>query len=183
MCQQCSERHQCSRPVCVRHSSAGIGISTAAGDAFGQHAQKSDLKKALDALSACEQRVLSLLEALIVGCFPDVPHDDWHAARGAGISFEGTPPEQLGSTVLAVGGATARGAASVASRIGYVLSTQALSVCRQGLSHSAPCTLPTARVPSSHDGACLTVCVSVTGLWCDGGFGRFRLLPPHRVAE
>ena len=108
--------------------SAGIGITTATGDAIGQHVQKEDLRKGLDRLNECEERVLLLLEALLAACFQDTSDEDWAAARGAGISFETMLPEQINNTLFAVGGATARGAAGVASRIGATVSTQALSV-------------------------------------------------------
>ena len=108
--------------------SAGIGITTATGDAIGQHVQKEDLRKGLDRLNECEERVLLLLEALLAACFQDTSDEDWAAARGAGMSFETMLPEQINNTIFAVGGATTRGAAGVASRIGATVSTQALSV-------------------------------------------------------
>ena len=44
---------------------AGIGVTTATGDAIGQNVQKQDLRKGLDKLSECEQRCLLQLEALV----------------------------------------------------------------------------------------------------------------------
>ena len=109
-------------------SAAGVGLTTATGDAIGQHVQKEDLRKGLDRLNECERRVLLNLEALVTACFPDVKEEEWAAARGAGISFEALPPEQIGNTLFAVGGATARGSAVLATRIGATVSTQILSV-------------------------------------------------------
>ena len=41
------------------------------------------MKKGLERLSECENRVLLLLEALITACFPDVPPETFAAAKGA----------------------------------------------------------------------------------------------------
>ena len=90
-------------------SAAGVGLTTATGDAIGQHVQKEDLRKGLDRLNECERRVLLNLEALVTACFPDVK-EEWAAARGA-ESVVTLPPEQIGNTEFAVGGATARGSA------------------------------------------------------------------------
>jgi hypothetical protein len=65
----------------------------------------------------------------VATCFSDVSEEDWAAARGAGISFDHQLSEEaIGSALLTFGGATARGAAGVASRVGATVSTQALSV-------------------------------------------------------
>ena len=107
---------------------AGIGVTTATGDAIGQHAQKTDMKNGLARLSECEKRVLLLLESLILACFPDVPAEDWDAARGAGISFDVLPPEQIGNTLLAITSAGARASAGIASRVGAIVFTRVFSV-------------------------------------------------------
>ena len=113
---------------------AGVGVTTATGDAIGQHVQKEDLRKGLDRLSECENRCLLQLEALITACFPDVPSEDWAAARGAGVSFEGVPAESLHSMALMAGGTAARAGAAVASRMGLAISTIALSIVGSAVS-------------------------------------------------
>ena len=87
------------------------------------------MKKDLARLSECETRVSLRLEALVAACFPGCPAEDFAAARGAGVSFVAASlPEQLGSTLVAVGSAGARTAASVASRVGASVTAQAFSV-------------------------------------------------------
>jgi hypothetical protein len=107
---------------------AGMGVSTSVGDAIGQHVQKTDMRKALLRLSECESRVIHLIEALVATCFPDVPPEDWAAARGAGISFNALPPDALASIGVAVGTAATRTAASVATRVGALAAARVFSV-------------------------------------------------------
>ncbi|KAL3924957.1 MAG: hypothetical protein SGPRY_003767 [Prymnesium sp.] len=109
-------------------SGAGVGISTAAADAIGQHLQKGVMKKGLQHLTECENRALVLLETLSEACFSEIDAEDWTDARGAGISFDAIRPEEVGNTLLTIGGATSRTAAGVASRIGLDLTTKSLSV-------------------------------------------------------
>ena len=109
-------------------SGAGVGITTAVGDAIGQHVQKGVMKKGLERLTELETKALGLLAELSATCFPQVAPEDWDAARGAGISFKALRAEDVGATLFAIGGVTARTAAGVASRIGMDITTKSLSV-------------------------------------------------------
>ncbi|KAL1527797.1 hypothetical protein AB1Y20_009180 [Prymnesium parvum] len=109
-------------------SGAGVGVTTAAGDAIGQHVQKEALRKSLQQLTEHEDHTLKLLERLSTTCFPEMAAEDWSAARGAGVDFATILPEQVGNTLLALGGATTRTAAGLASRIGLEVATKSLSV-------------------------------------------------------
>ena len=51
-------------------SGAGVGITTAAGDAIGQHVQKGVMTKGLDRLTELENKGLTMLAELSSTCFP-----------------------------------------------------------------------------------------------------------------
>ena len=67
------------------------------------------------------------LLALFAACFPGIPSDQIAEASSA-LHFEQLSPEALGHTLFAIGSASTRTAAGVASRLGLYVSTRALSV-------------------------------------------------------
>ena len=113
--------------VAMLAGGASIGVTTATGDLIGSHVQKSTLSKELKELNECEQRINLQLRSLIALCFPAISPDEI-AAASSPLSFARNLPDEIAGALLAVGGATARTAVGLASRVGYVVSMQALSV-------------------------------------------------------
>ena len=107
---------------------AGVGVTTATGDAIGQHMQKEDVRTRLATLSAAEEAVHHQLRALISFSFPHVPPDDFVEAS-APLRFEAVLPEDLALVAaLHVSGATARVAPALLSRVGFAVASRMLSV-------------------------------------------------------
>jgi len=56
---------------------AGVGVTTATGDALGQHVQKEDLRRRLALLGVAEEKVQHQLRALLAFSFPGVQPEEF----------------------------------------------------------------------------------------------------------
>ena len=107
---------------------AGVGVTTATGDALGQHVQKEELRRRLALLGVAEEKVQHQLRALLAFSFPGVQPEEFVEAS-APLRFGAALPEMLvGSAVVHAGGAAARVAPGLLSRVGLTVASRSLSV-------------------------------------------------------